>query len=154
MQPADPTEQAAAASIPERIRQICERYEDIERCCTDETIPTKKLRNAIEAFGIPEDETVIMLCDDTVLGSNKLAFAICESGIFWKNDWSVPTKRTRLTWGEFAQRDVKLEKTQIDLGRGDRIGVVVMGNNECRERIADMLKEINSVIRPLVGRAA
>ena len=154
MQPADPTERAAAANIAQRIRQICEKCEDIERCHTDETAPIKKLRNAMEAFGIPEDEKVIMLCDDTVLGSNKSGFAICESGIFWKNDWSVPTKRTRLTWSKFAQRDVKLEKMQIDLGRGDRIGVAAIGNRECRERVADMLKEINSVMRPLVGRVA
>lgn len=150
---ANPAEQAIAG-IPQRIRQVCEKHEDLERCHTDATVPTKKLRNAREALGIPEDEKVVMLCDDTVLGSSELGFAICQTGIFWKNAWSLPTKRKRLTWSEFAQRDVRLEKTHIGLGRGDKIGVGVVGNDECRERVADMRKEIGAVMQPLLAKLA
>jgi len=124
---ADTSEHVAIMTILQRVRQICKEYEDLGRCQMQETVVAKKLRNTRDAFRVPEDEKVIMLCDDTVLGTCKLGFAICEGGIFWRNHWSLPTKRTRLTWREFAEREIRVAKSNIALGSGDAIGAQIMG---------------------------
>ena len=147
------SEQAVALSIARRVRQVCQEYEDLGRCQMDETMAEKRLRNARQAFGIPDDETVIMLCDDTVLGNNRLGFAVCEGGIFWRNHWSLPTKHRRLTWSEFAGREVTLEKNRVALGGGDSIGAQVMGVGGCLERLVDMFRDLRAAVGPLATEA-
>lgn len=47
-------------------------------------IPSKKLKNAIEYAQIHENETVLMLIDDTVLGSAKAGMILTDSAIYMK----------------------------------------------------------------------
>jgi hypothetical protein len=145
------TRESAISSIVQCVREICQKYEDLGRCQMDESVAERKLRNARKAFRIAEDEKVIMLCDDTALGSNRLGFAICEGGVFWRNHWSLPTKRTRLTWSEFARREVTLEKNRIALGSGDAIGAQVMGTGGCLERLVDMFRDLRAAVGPLTA---
>jgi len=89
------------------LSEICCRYED-SKCYFSDTIPAEKLKNAIKYFKIPNNENVIFLCDNTVFGSAKVGFAICEQGIYWGVDWATDTKRTTLTWQEFSKRNIEL----------------------------------------------
>jgi hypothetical protein len=34
---------------------------------------------------------------------------IQAGGLYWKNDWSVETKRTFLSWQAFAEQEIKLD---------------------------------------------
>lgn len=67
-----------------------------------ETIPEKKLNNAKSHLPIPDTERVVALIDATAFGSSKLGLAICEGGIYWRNNWATKTNRTFLSWDEFS----------------------------------------------------
>jgi hypothetical protein len=141
------------ASKPEQawqsIRAICMKYEGDEKLHFDDTINEKRLKSAREHFKIPASEKVLMIYDDTLFGSNKLGFAVCESGLYWKNDWSVPTKRTFLPWGEFGEREIRLseDKFKIELGRGDNIGVAGAGDDNLCTQMTAMLSEIREAVK-------
>lgn len=124
------------------IRQICSQFEDVDCCYLDETIPAKKRKNARNAFKIPANETMIMLCDATVFGSAKLGFAICQAGLYWKNDWTTPTKRTYLSWSDFGQRSLTLDDSALQLERGDQIDLAGVGDDDLCQRILEMLQKI------------
>lgn len=138
---------------PKSIREVCIKYEEVHNLYLDETISPERMATVRERFNIPANETVIMVYDDTIFGNNKLGFAICAGGLYWKNDWSVETKRSSLTWKAFAEREIKLSTYQIklstyqiELGRGDAIGVAGVGDDEARKQIVKMLKEIKALL--------
>ena len=137
--------QEAPKAVYETLLAICEKYDANEWCNTVETFSPKKRSHAIEAFDIPQGERVIMLYDDTLFGSNNLGFAVCESGLYWKNSWHTPTKRTKLTWEQYLQREIALNGFEIDLGRGDKISVATQGTKE-REMIAELLQQIRAAL--------
>jgi len=129
------------------IYKICAEFQEGGSLYFDDAIKPSRMKNAISNFNIPANEKVIMLYDDTVFSSNnKVGFAICARGIYWKNDWAVETKRTYLSWKEFAGRDIKLEGLYINLGKGDAIGVAGCGSDEAGNKIVEMLKEIQKVL--------
>jgi hypothetical protein len=132
-------------AVYEKLFAICEKYEANDWCNTIETVSPKKLRQAMKAFGIPKEEQVIMLYDDTLFGSNKLGFAVCETGLYWKNAWDTPTKRTKLTWKQYIEREITLEEHSIELGRGDKISVANR-EKEDGEKIAELLREIRAAL--------
>ncbi|MBL8092109.1 MAG: hypothetical protein JNJ43_17360 [Anaerolineales bacterium] len=99
-----------------------------------------------ENFNIPAHEKIIMVYDDTIFGNNKVGFAICGSGLYWKNDWTIESKRNFLTWDEFAKRKIVLNKLQINLERGDNIGTAGVGDDEARKQMVKMLNEIKDLL--------
>lgn len=134
-------------SEPNSIREICIRYEGTKSLHLDDTINTKRMTTVREHFNIPANDTIIMVYDDTIFGNNKVGFAVCAGGLFWKNDWSVDTKRTYLSWEDFAKRSIKLSGYHIDLGRGDFIGSAGAGDDEVRNQLVKMLNEIKEILR-------
>ncbi len=142
---AEANENSFEGNIAEQMREICAGYEEIESCHTKETIPENKLRNAKAAFEIAEEDKVIMVYDGTVFGNNKLGFAICESGIYWKNDWTTPTKRTCLAWEEYKERKIKIKKKDlyISLGWGDKIAIL---DEEELKALGNLLKDIQALL--------
>src|SRR5688572_8220391 len=76
--PQEEIERASGAISKEikSIRAICEKFEETRNLRIDETINAKRMKNVRSHFNIPTDETVIMVYDDTLLGSNKTGFAI------------------------------------------------------------------------------
>jgi hypothetical protein len=131
-------------NLVDQIRDACTAYEEIESCHIKETIPERKLENAKAAFEIAEEDDVILVYDGTVFGNNKLGFAICKSGIYWKNDWTTPTKRTYLDWNEYKERNIKKKKKDfhISLGQGDKIAIV---DEEDINDLSDLLKDIQDL---------
>lgn len=140
-----PDKQRNPKTVYEKLLAICKKYEENYWCNTMETVSRKKLRRALRVFGIPEEEQVIMLYDDTLFGSNKLGFAVCETGLYWRNAWDTPTKRTKLTWEQYVQRDVALEEYSIELGQGDRLSVA-NSEEEDRKKIVELLLEIRNAL--------
>lgn len=134
-------------SLADAIRAICLRFQGVERLYLAEAIDARRMQNARSAMRIPAQETVILLYDDSLLQNNKVGFAVCAGGLYWKNDWSVDSRRTRLPWGEFARRKRIREKDlAVDLTRGDRIGLAVLGEEE-RAQVIAMLGEIQDVCK-------
>jgi hypothetical protein len=133
-------------NAPKSIREVCIKYEGVRSLHLDEAIDTKRLKIVRENFNIPANEKIIMVYDDTIFGSNKVGFAICAGGLFWKNDWSVETKRTFLSWDDFSERKVELDHLHIKLGRGDAIGTAGIGDEEARKQIVEMLVEIKKLL--------
>lgn len=134
-------------NAPKSIREICVKYEGVRNLHLDEMIDAKRIKTVREQFNIPANENIIMVYDDTIFGNNKVGFAICASGLYWKNDWSIETKRNFLNWDDFTERKIELDKFQINLGRGDAIGTAGIGDDEARKQITEMLKEIKSLLK-------
>jgi hypothetical protein len=128
----------------EMLRMICIKYDGTLKLYLDDSISPQRLATARERFNVPADEVVVMLYDDTLFGNNRLGFAICSGGLYWRNDWAVPSKRRFLTWPAFAERTIVLEKWSIDLGRGDQIGMAGMGDNKARAQVLALLNEIKA----------
>lgn len=61
-------------------------------------IPAKKLDAAYSNYNLDSNEKVLALIDATVFGSAKNGMAICLSGLYWNNDWTVKSRMNSLTW--------------------------------------------------------
>jgi len=133
-----------ADDFSKKIREICEKYDASEHCFFDDTIPAKKRKNVTKYFKIPDDETVIFLCDSTVFRSCKVGFAICEKGVYWGVDWATSTKRTKLTWQELSERTIELADTKVYLGRGDYIDIVIIKQ---KQEIVNLLNELKDFVK-------
>jgi len=136
------------ATALEAIREICSKYQELDPIHFDDAIDAKRLANVTEKFEIPADEKVILLYDDTVFsGKNDVGFAVGSQGLYWRNSWTTTSKRNKLSWDEFAKREIGLNDLMIQLGSGDQIGVAGCGSNETREKLLAMLKEIQGLFK-------
>jgi len=142
-----PGKNADLESIYTTLYSICDGSQDNASLYFDDSITPALMKSAMSHLNMPASEKIIMLYDDTIFNStNKVGFAICEKGIYWKNDWSVDTKRNYLSWGDFAKREVALDGLHINLGKGDRIGMAGCGSDTVRDNIIKMLKQIQASI--------
>ena len=124
--------EATPAEVAERLRSICENFGKVDRCYTRETAPDRKVHNLLRALKITDPAGVIGVFDSTVFGTGRSGFAVCVDGLHWRNPWPnyPPSKRWFLPWPQFVQRTIRPDKnrTVINLGRGDKIGVLVRKN--------------------------
>ena len=67
-----------------------------------EAIPDFLLVQAAAQMRIPEYERIIVLYDNSLRGTCASGFAIGEHGIYWRNPFRIPSRRTALHWSEFA----------------------------------------------------
>jgi hypothetical protein len=137
-------EQTPPITSAHALRDICIRYDGTSRLYLDDTLTPKRLVVVRERMNIPAEEVVLMVYDDTLFGNNRLGFAICHGGLYWRNDWAVSTRRKFLPWPEFAQRTIVLEGLIVNLGRGDQIGLAGMGDDNARKQVAALLNEIKT----------
>ena len=143
-----PQSKAGLDSFSTAVMKLCEPYEASEWCNIQETAAPKKLARATETFGIPADEQILVLYDDTLFGSNKNGFAICREGLYWRNSWDTPTKRTSLSWEKFVERPIKLEGSSVDFGRGDQISVTA-SSSEDQQQIVAFFRKLQELLRDL-----
>ena len=134
----------AASGEIKAIREACVQFEGTKGLYIDETIDARRMQAVRQHFKIPEEETVIMVYDDTLFGNNKKGFAICAGGLYWKNDWTVESRRSFLTWQDFAERSIHLNEFVISLERGDQIGTAGIGDDQAREQITALLNEVKA----------
>jgi len=137
-------EKEKSKTLVDQMLAVCEDYEGFSWCHTVGAISAKRMANARKAMHIPEEKTVVMLYDETIFGSNRQGFAVCEDGLYWKNDWAVKTKRTYLSWEEFRERKIMIKGKEIWLGRGDKIEVAAHSYD--KEKIAELLQRIHDVV--------
>ncbi|MGG4145498.1 helix-hairpin-helix domain-containing protein [Paenibacillus algorifonticola] len=110
-----------------------------------EMVPTKKLKNARIHFPIPANEYVIALMDTTVFGSCKRGMAIGLNGVYWRNDWTVKSHRSSLSWMEFLHARIKkISKYEMEFGRGDIYSV--LGEAIKLDDLIQLLQRLQSYI--------
>lgn len=133
--------------------EICVKYIS-DGYFVDEAIPTRKLSNARQYFPVPDTERVIALIDTTIFGSNKLGLAICESGLYWRNDWTVKTNRNFLSWSEFAVSSIASERkpsSTIQLAEGSILNL--SGSSFKKDEAAGLLRQMQTLSRTVVERS-
>lgn len=66
-------------------------------------IPQKKLTASTSFHGVDPRDTVLALLDATVMGSAENGMSITLKGVYWKNMWSVKTRKNSYTWEELRE---------------------------------------------------
>lgn len=133
-------------SLLASISQICNRYEGPRDFHPGGAIPPEKMRTAMETFTVfPDKAEIFLFCDTHPFEKGKRGLFICADGLYWQNSWGARSHRYHLSWAEFAQREVSLSKYNIELGRGDRIGLAGLGSEEKRESVLRMVTEIRAL---------
>ena len=74
-------------------------------------MPIEKLRNAGKKFLFPEkQERILLICDQSIMGSVREGFALTEKGLYWK---AHLTRAARVYFDELAE--IKREKQWINI---------------------------------------
>ncbi len=102
------------------LHAICESAVGMASFYVGEDVPEKKAKNVYEHYPIGDDE-LLLLIDATVFGSAKIGVALGRKGIYWNTDWITGSKRHKLTWKQFAKRDLERVGLSLHLGKGDVI---------------------------------
>jgi len=94
-----------------------------------QSIPAKKLKNAIESMGIGSGERVYALIDTTLFGSAKNGLAITNLGVHWKNDWATDSDKSFYSWAEFSAIAPKMTTDKFDVvfSKGSRVSTAGSG---------------------------
>ncbi len=131
-----------------RILRACEGMRGMPKIHIAPDISEKRMRNAREHFGIPAEEEVFLLYDDTFFGSNKLGLAITSWGIRWKNIEQVPTRRQSLSWEELTRTPFKIDGHGLYFQKDVVVNMSGLGVALWRERFLEMLIQLGFVPSP------
>lgn len=93
------------------------RFPEVNNYYKSGEIPERIGINASRYFNITVGEEIFSIYDDTIFGSCKNGFAICESGIYWRNLMSNPMY---ISWNKYKDLDL-----DADIGQGR----IFIGNN-------------------------
>ncbi len=114
-------------------------------------IPRKVHFQALKNYHLKADDEIIFVIDTTLLGTGRQGIAICQSGLYWKNDLTVPTIETHLSWSDFMQEEITYHrKYQIVIGDGNIISMA--GARMKRETTIKLLKEINIIYKQSIRK--
>lgn len=117
-----------------------------------EQMPPKKVNNAIDNFPISRSESVLALLDTTVMGSNKTGLAICAGGLHWKNDWTVKSAKTQLSWDEFLTVAIRRDGSDVYFGPQNVLGI--SGSSFGKDKLTLMLTELQKMLREMGAKTA
>ena len=103
-------------------------------------MPVEKLRNAGQNYLFPEkQERILLICDQSILGTCKEGFALTEKALYWKAHLSNPVKVL------FSNlQEIKPEKDWIKIN-----GHFFNANSSLNVKMMRLLKAINRVSSPL-----
>jgi len=94
-----------------------------------QSIPAKKLNNAIKSMGVGPGEEVYALIDTTLFGSAKNGLVITNLGIRWKNDWATDSDKSFYSWDEFSAiaPGMSTDKYDVVFSKGARVSTAGSG---------------------------
>jgi len=131
--------------LADGISGICSRYGH-KGLLAGAKISSRKLANATESMKIPAGERVIAFLDCTVFGSGKNGMAICDSGLYWNNDWTTSTSTNHLSWESFKHVNIRYaDKFVLELGPGNNFNTSAAAMK--REDILQLLQQIQEFVR-------
>lgn len=131
-------------NIIKDLTEICMKYKDVECFYIIGDIPNKKLINSKKSFYIPHNEKVILLYDETMFGSAKDGLAICGSGVYWHNNFTVSSNKYFLNWEELLKIQIKHNDHTVFLGKGNKLDTMYC--DQSTTKIVKLLKEIQKLI--------
>jgi ATP-dependent 26S proteasome regulatory subunit len=132
---------------PTRLLKALKGFEGMPDIHFDPSIPQDKLRNAVTACGVPDDEEIALLVDCTYFGSAKDALLFGKKAIYFSNGVTSGF----LPYSEFSKRTFNHcpgSQTQVSVGEGVRIEL--NGSNldapTCIRMLEIVRKEASTVI--------
>jgi hypothetical protein len=128
------------------LADLCLPFDDEDQFYFDDSIDAKRMKTVRERFAIPPNEKIWLVYDGTIFGSNREGFAICEGGLYWRNDWTTQSKRAFLPWDEFCKRTIQIAEMEIKLGRGDNIGFATGSGAALDRKVLKLLVAIQDVL--------
>ncbi len=105
-----------------------------------QAILPKHLKNARSIFPIPSDEEIHAFINSTVFNSGKEGLAIGAHGIYWRSISS--SKQNKLTWEEFINVEVRIEKNDLILGASNAFNM--SGSFFSKDILLTLLLELQS----------
>jgi hypothetical protein len=144
------TENSELKAIAEIRRYCCDhiRMHFIKEFQVGAAIPEKRLQIIKKSFcEFPKGKEIYFYCDTNPFKNGKHGFMICEDGIYWQNHWLKPTNRNFLPWNKFKEREIKLEKYDLDLGAGDSISLAGLGRQVLIEIVEKIFRRIQMILR-------
>jgi len=121
------------------IGDICMSYSDSDlyKVYLGGDIPDKIMVNAEDEFPLTNMEYVYMIYDSSTFGNGKTGIAICDNGVFYKNDKLNKPCYKHFSWEEFSTVDIYLEGSKIFFG--NEYYVYLPTVIETREAIEELL---------------
>lgn len=135
----------------EAIAEICAKYRGsdyyVPHLAPPSVLPKimDKIVNARVSFPIPDEEHVIALVDSTAFNSGKRGLAICSTGIYWRNDWTVTSANHYWDWESFSLVHLQdHDKHSLSLGSGNLVNLA--GSAMDRNQLLSLLQELQRFI--------
>lgn len=115
-----------------------------------------KIENARKSFPIPSNEYVVVLLDATLFNSGKNGLAICTSGLYWHNNWTVKTAYNYCSWEYLATAYIQQhDQYSLELGPDCIVGlascpfdknVLIQLLQELQRYVGHALSESNTTV--------
>jgi len=124
------------------IKDIIGSYADLDvnRLYFGSDIPQEILITAQEKFPITNTERAYMFYDSSTDEDGETGIAICDNGVFYKNDKLNKPCYRHFLWEEFYSLDIFIKESNIFLG--SKYYVHISTAKETMEAIEALLKEI------------
>ena len=134
-----------------QINEILMRYSDNnDNFYAFETIPEKKLINALQYYQIPDDVSVYALLDTTVFGSAKTGLAITPYGIYWRNGSGIGNEVEAIDWVELNQLLPTISFSKYAIVFKPNVELDVSGSTMKQEAIIALFSELEPLFHQLI----
>lgn len=122
----------------------------VNQCSADDfhkhdRIPPKKLETANALYPVDPADTPLALIDATIFGSAKCGMVIGLKGIYWKNDWTTPTKKNVLSWEELAPHADTLSSSFMTVKLAPGCEFNLSGSQMKSEQLIGLLRKLCEV---------
>ncbi|WP_139491072.1 ComEA family DNA-binding protein [Brevibacillus dissolubilis] len=110
----------------------------------DPHIPDQKVQAAREHFPIPLHEFVVALIDASKTGNGKTGFAVCESGVYWRNG----SFSGYLPWEQYATVQIRQRSRRpTDIRLGQHHQCTIAGSSYPADRFLNFLGTLQMCVR-------
>jgi len=125
------------------IHSICQKYEGSKYFVGN--IPEKNIGAVYANLNIPQAEKIIAFANVGNFDVGKYGVAICQRGIYWKNDTTTDTRKNYLSWQELAGASIESKGMfDISLGNGNHIGTAALYMK--RKDLVALLNELKQAV--------
>ena len=124
------------------IGAICRKYTnlDLYKVYLGRNIPYKMNSNAVRWFPLTNAKFIYLLYDSSTFGNGKTGIAICDNGVFYKNDPLNQPWYKHFSWEEFSALNIYIKDSNIFFGNEYYVYFPTVMTTV--EAMAKLLKEI------------
>lgn len=126
----------------DELETFCGRYKS-NGFMVGSAIPTDKLNNARDSYGIPPEDFVVALLDCTVFGGARDGLAVCESGLYWHNQFETACSAS---WDDFKSATIEKKGIfVIQIGHNGNLSTA--GSDAGRKWTYEFLRQLQTFVR-------